>query len=72
MHKIWTLNDVIDFVTAADDDSGNENDEHPRAIAIEPPRERPEVESDCDSDKSGDGNGGDVTHATSKTQCRNP
>ena len=60
MSRKWTLNDLIDFVTADDEDSDDENEQN--VIAIEPPTERPEVESDCDSDKSDDENLGEISH----------
>ena len=58
--KKLTLNDVIDMVCW--DDSESDHDEEDAIIAVQPPAERPEAETDCDSDLSDDENLGHVSH----------
>ena len=55
--KNYTLNEVIDFVTNGEDSSNVDSAEE-EEIAIVPPIERAEAETDCDSDISKDENEG--------------
>ena len=55
--KNYALNEVIDFVTNGKDSSNVDSDEE-EEIAIVPPIERAEAETDCDSDFSKDENEG--------------
>ena len=55
--KNYTLNEVIDFVTNGEDSSNVDSDEE-EEIAVLPPIERAEAETDCDSDISDDENEG--------------
>ena len=57
----FTVNEIIDFVTNDDEDLDVDSDEEQELILL-PPIERPEADTDCDSDASDDENEGLVHH----------